>query len=212
MGPMRDEEIRADAARCWHQGIDGIYCFNMFPVRDRASADQSVSREIFKEIGDPKTLVGKNKCYQVGKGRPNDPCYTYNYLWGMLPVELHTTTTGMGATLKVLVADDIAAGEKERKIAVLKLRCRFENTSHEDKIDFILNGTALRKEKKTYPLVLKAHGTALVDSRNQKWYEMDIPKGTLTRGWNEINVTLKKRTPLRSPLKLAEAHILIEYH
>ncbi len=116
------------------------------------------------------------------------------------------------AILRLLLADDIAAGEKEGRTAIVKLRCRFENTSHEDKIDFYLNNTPLRIEKQTYPTVLKAHGPIYYQSCGQKWYEMDVPKRTLIRGWNEIQVAIKEGRALRQPLTLAEAHVLIEYH
>ncbi len=210
-GPKPIEEIRAEAARHWLQGADGLYCFNMFPVVDQRWPEQCVSPATFREIGDPLTLEGKDKCYQVCKGRTNDEYYPYNDLWGMLPLELHTTYSGVGPNLRVFVADDIENAQEAGKLAKLQLRCRFQNVSPTDACRFILNGRQLDGPSRTHPLAMKAHGTTLVDAAGQEWQTLDIPPKTLRRGWNEVGIGLLERTALRVPLKLAEVQITVTY-
>ncbi len=52
---------RAEAARAWKAGADGIYVFNCFNPRD----------PIYRELGDPKLLKGLDQEYQVNVGRLN---------------------------------------------------------------------------------------------------------------------------------------------
>ena len=210
-GPKPVEEVRAEAARNWKQGADGLYCFNMFPVRNQTAPEQCVSPEVFREIGDPQAMAGKNTCYQVCKGRPNDEYYPYNDLWGMLPVEVHTTHSGDGPTLRVYIADEVQKPRENRPPQACRLRCRFQNVSPTDRYRFQLNGHTLTDQRRSHPLILKAHGTPLVDGAGQEWHTLEIPAGVLKTGWNDVTVGLVERTALRVPLILAEAQVVLEY-
>ncbi len=80
-----------------------------------------------------------------------------------------------------------------------------------DSIEFSLNGKRLAVTKRFHPMVLKAHGTPLVDAAGQEWYELEVPRGVVRQGWNQVTLLLQARTQLAVPLKLEEACLTIEY-
>jgi hypothetical protein len=56
------EGWRATAANAFAQGADGISLFNLFPA-PRNDAHNELVRRAFSELGDPATLVGKDKLF-----------------------------------------------------------------------------------------------------------------------------------------------------
>ena len=59
------EYIRGAAAWWWHEGVNGIYLFNIFTHVDVRGLDSKRVHAPLKEIGDPAEIAGKNKLYGI---------------------------------------------------------------------------------------------------------------------------------------------------
>ena len=88
---------------------------------------------------------------------------------------------------------------------------RFDHAGPNDEIAISVNGSRLEVSRRHFPLVLKAHGTHLVDAAGQECYHVRIPKGIVRQGWNEVQVVLRERRPLSCPLRLEEVSLSITY-
>ena len=59
------EYVRGSAAWWWHNGVDGVYLFNLFTHERENRLDKKIVHAPLREIGDPATLVGKDKLYGI---------------------------------------------------------------------------------------------------------------------------------------------------
>lgn len=128
------EVLHGAFANWWQQGVDGIYCFNWtYAMPEDAerighllhdSVMAPVHRQLYREIGDPATLQGKDKTFVVqrrgggGSGAPGavgweTPRFFQNTnMFAQLPAELDNR--GKSDThLRLWVSDDLTA-EAER--------------------------------------------------------------------------------------------------
>ena len=104
--PENLEAWRAVAANAWHDGVDGVMSFNLFP-RLPGTPQTELARTAWQEMGDPEGLVGLDKLYCIEHLHYDDNCYLFKSVprEGRLPV---TISKGATVTRNLPVADDIS--------------------------------------------------------------------------------------------------------
>ena len=130
---------RAVAANAWHDGVDGVMSFNLFPHLP-GTPQTEIARTAWREMGDPEGLVGKDKLYCIEHLHYDDNCYLFKSVprEGRLPVTISKGTT---VTRNLPVADDIS-GLADR-IEKLRLRICLAGFEASDKINVKMNGAEL---------------------------------------------------------------------
>jgi hypothetical protein len=158
---------RAVAANAWHDGVDGVMSFNLFPKLPGTPQTES-ARTAWREMGDPKGLVGKDKLYCIEHLHYDDNCYLFKSVprEGRLPV---TISKGATVTRNLPVADDIS-GLADR-VDKLRLRIYLAGLDAGDKINVKINGTELTLAPEK-PL----------------WVVADVPPGAMQQGKNALAV------------------------
>jgi hypothetical protein len=133
--PYPPEIVRGIAANYWFNQPDGIYTFNWGP-----------EPELYKQIGSPETLTGKDKmfiAYVRNYHSWPDPYYPHNMIFSPLPVELRQVNADTPLIVPLHIADDVADAARAGKLAEVKLRVAVEQASDNDKITVKLNGREL---------------------------------------------------------------------
>jgi hypothetical protein len=158
---------RAAAANAWYDGVDGIMSFNLFPKLP-GTPQTETARTAWREMGDPKGLVGKDKLYCIEHLHYDDYCYLFKSVprEGRLPV---TIFKGATVTRNLPVADDIPG--LANRIEKLRLRVCLAGFEAGDKINVKMNGAelALAPEKPS-------------------WVVGDVPPEVMKQGKNKLAV------------------------
>jgi hypothetical protein len=165
--PENPAAWRAAAANAWHDGVDGVMSFNLFP-RLPGTPQTEFARTAWQEMGDPTGLVGKDKLFCIEHLHYDDNCYLFKSVprEGRLPV---TINKGATVTRNLPVADDIP-GLADR-IEKLRLRICLAGFESGDQINVKMNGTDLTPAPEK-PL----------------WVVADVPPEVMRQGKNILTV------------------------
>jgi hypothetical protein len=159
---------RARATNAWFQGVDGIYLFNQFNPK----------WPLWSEMGDPATLVGKEKLYYVNSriDRPD------RFLKGSNGLRtLPTLCPGAGLALKsgepnsteLLVAEDLAAAAKAGFTPTITACVEVPGLDDPKRLSLRLNG--------------QPAGTP---TRTDSWLDFPIQPASLKQGLNHVEFAL----------------------
>jgi len=114
---------RASAANRWREGADGMYLFNHFygqgEPRVAGQARVGPARDLLDELGDPETLVGRNKVYFSGRDADN-------YGVGMRLPTPKVLAAGERVELNIESADDTSRSRPERLVALVRIHGRHD--------------------------------------------------------------------------------------
>jgi len=181
------ESWRGAAANTWALGVDGIMTFNLFP--DRGGVE--LSRNVLREINDPKNFVAKDKLFCIEHLCDDD------YAWmirsvpreGRLPVCI---SKGSTVTRVLPVADDIAslAGGIRR----LRLRLYLDHLREPDKVSVRLNGEKL-----------------VTASDQPQWLAAEVAPALMKKGPNELAVTFERGKSASWALTLRSVELSVQY-
>lgn len=173
--PISTEMVRALATNYFYQGADGIYTFNWYP---HSSLYQD---PLHDEMGDPQTLIGKDKTFAADRGEPST-AYPHNWMNLPLPAELKA-----GQTLEapILVGEDFSKGLQPKRIDLAIHLDKFEAT---DSLLVLLNRKPLPQGiKSNNDIIIPLKGEQLTQGRNQ--ILISAIKGQFKLTGMEINVT-----------------------
>ena len=191
--PSSVEHWRGAAMNIWQAGADGIYTFNLFPVRPD---------ERFSQLGSPETLKGLDKiygvdyivmadfigCLQPGTAAPD-----------RLPIPL---ITGGPVTAKLQVGEDIVANAPEGKSAHTRLRLRLSKIAQGDEVTVKLNGQALGTATPAEPLAAEP-ATA--------WVELEPDPNLVQAGENLVEVELSTQRVIEESIVLDRLELAVRY-
>jgi hypothetical protein len=179
------EQFRAQAARHWQAGGDGMFLWNQHFLPFHA--DSRFDRQSWKEVGDPAVLARKDKHYLVGPAGRG----------GCLPLELRPSVT---TPVKIEIADDLAAAEREGVLRTVTLRLLIEQMTGPDRIEYTLNGVSLDPAAAIRRI-----------NYNDTWLDFDV-RHALRNGVNELTLTVRERNPrVALPLVLRSVEVLVAY-
>jgi hypothetical protein len=141
------EFFRGVAANWWHQGADSIMTFNWSNARPElcrkvgATPGPASQRQAYHEIGDPRTLRGKDKMFVVQRrgGYPWAEGYFNRNDDAVLPFEL--PGDGQPRSLQLRVGDHL--GDDGEQTAQVILRLVVFGADESDEIEVELNGASL---------------------------------------------------------------------
>ena len=195
------EMCRASAASYWQAGVDGIYLWNNQLISFNRDIDYDGQQ--WKDIGDPRLLVGRSKHYLVDNPHDRDaisPEYGGATIpAGPLPVNLNVA--GDSAEIPIDVGDDLASGMADGSLESAILRLMIVNLTAQDDVSFVLNGTSLDGACKSRRLLY-----------DDCWLEFDVSDGLMKQGWNSLGLTVNTRNPyVAAPLKIESVEALVNY-
>ena len=185
-GKVRDDTLvteRALASRWYRDGADGIYTWNLgTPFEYKTGEDLIETRgrsyACLYEIGDPKTLVGKDKLYRSESG----PVYHhYNFVSGIPPLPL-TIKPGTSQYVELRVGDAVETAAQAGILGGLSLELYLTGNVDDNKLSTTLNGQRLDRSER---IVLNA-----ADSTFMIRYQFTAP--LLNAGRNIIGVSLSR--------------------
>lgn len=180
---------RAFASNAWHAGADGLITFNLFP-RNPGTDQTKFVRQVWREIQNPKQLIGKDKLFCVDnlEGFPKT-----SYMFGTVPVEDRLPIqVDQGATVqRVLpVGDPIA--DLEDRVASLNLRIFLDGLQPNDQVSVQMNGINLSAAPE-----------------KAEWLSGKVPPSTMKQGDNIVSVMFESGSA--KTLKLASLELSVKY-
>ena len=152
---------RAIAANLFDAGADGVYVFNGF----------FASQDIWREIGEPETLAGKDKIFGVDQFT-GDTSFK-----GVREQELQP---GEGVSVHFQVGEDVKSGN----VSELRFRLHLWDLTDKDDMSVKLNGAVLSD--------LAPEGR-LQAAPAQHWLACRLQAGQVRRGENQVEIILNKR-------------------
>ncbi|NLO05493.1 MAG: hypothetical protein GX131_06635 [candidate division WS1 bacterium] len=165
------ECYRGRAMNAWAAGADGIHTFNLF----------SPTSQIFREIGDPASLVAKDKLYfaTIIDGGPNS-WLAGGAKYQTIPIitPSHPATLRRGEALEVdlRVGEDFAAAREAGAEPTVTLHLELPGITDVEQIDVSLNGQRL------------SGGTV-----SEGWLDLPVDATILQRGSNSVKIALADR-------------------
>ena len=161
---------RGGAMNVWNSGADGVYVFNAF---------HSTPAERWLEIGDPRTLAGRDKIFGLDRFHDGSRLSQAREL-ALEPGE------PLGARFQV--GEDVSAAD----VSGLRFRLHLWDYSIVDKIEVALNGEPLTGLEPADPTENPSTG---------QWLECRLQPDQVVRGENKVEVTVverdgSKQTPL----------------
>ena len=222
--------LRAAATNAWNQDVDGIYIFN-YNHCPTTNIDQS---EIFSQLGHLETLRYRSKRYAVapiahvvevydtGVIRPgfseeaHGPGAMYSSFKHQLPVTLRDQPTGVGEVIHLLVYDDLKTAVERGMLKSVILEITVAGFSRDDVFEFKVNGDAL-----PYPESPEVHlygryrmGPRWNGMQGNYALRFNLRSGDMLKwGWNELELTLRKRNPkLLYDFVVHDMFLDVEFH
>ena len=196
------EMCRASAATYWRAGVDGLYLWNNQLIR--FSRDINYSGQQWREIGDPKTLKGRDKHYLANKTPARKTTATESQppqaQPGPVPMEIDQP--GDTAAVRMDIADDVMGAKAGGNLEEATLRILLVNFTSVDDLEFRLNGETLDRTGATKYILY-----------NEYWLDFDVSSSpALRQGWNDIEIEVKSRNNrIGVPLTLDSVEAIIRY-
>ena len=159
-GKPYQEYTRAVAAWWWHSGADGIYLFNVFTFEHEVGIDREVTHAPLKDVGDPALLAGKDKLYAIERLLEGDM-----FSLGMERAQLPTVLDIHERKLALSMGPDA-----DDPTAQFKIHAWTKGGETDTKLWMRLNHRLLETVGKD------GH------------YEVEVPKGTMRVGRNELSI------------------------
>ena len=165
--PVHHEALRAASDYYWHKGANGLYVFNLFDQRDLRNApfSQDYIYQPMSEIGDPATLVGKNKLYAIQPSSDRGFCHQGSEK-APLPIALDQSEH----LLPLEIGFDANSSQ-----AKFTIRAWTTGGTKDDRVWFRLNNHLLET---------RCEG---------QWYEALVPHGVLRSGSNHLSIFCNRR-------------------
>ena len=204
---------RALAARWLQAGADGIYLWNLgspfeYFTDNRLIEQRTREYACLTEIGDPKTLAGKDKEYHSGyhkNGKRVNKNYHFVSGYPLLPL---TLKPGDSQKIPMRIGDDVEAAARAGQIKRLPLEVCLKGTLKESSLSITLNGQRLAGGER---IVLDAE-----DSTFMMRYQLSAPP--LKVGQNIIEVSSAeqgrpdaKRAGAAAFVTLLKVRLLVDY-
>ena len=190
LSEMSKESWLGAAANTWALGVDGIMTFNLFPSLP-GTPETTLAREVWREIGQPKNLAGKDKLFCIEHLHDDDYCWMIRSVSreGRLPVSV---SKGATVTRVLPVADDIPGlANRMRK---LRLRLYLDHFQEPDKVSVRINGVKL----------------AAMPEQPQ-WLGADVPPHVMRRGPNELAITFERGSSASWALTVRSVELRVQY-
>ena len=167
---------RGRAMNAWAAGADGLHMFNFFDP----------NAEIWREIGDPKSLLAMDKLYFVNV-RDGDPRrylargLEYRTLSDFGPSQPRLITPSKPVTLEINIGDDLSAAQSLGQKPSVQLHVEAPGVQRAEQLRVKLNGVELA-------------GGAL----NQGWVDYPAPQTAVRRGVNQVEVALNAESSIKA--------------
>jgi hypothetical protein len=198
---------RALGLRLYDEGVDGFYTFNWY-ARKRSR------RDILQQLADPESMRMATKTYITTVRPYRAPGSGFagigdqDRIYGEVPVELHPTQTGAGATVTWKISDDApAAGDRLQGIT---LRLHVRDWSPLDELAVAYDGKLLGEPTVRFSAAENDAITSQVDP--VAWLEYGLDAHAGSRGAHTVEISLQKRNPdLSSALVLLDVDLEIIY-
>ncbi|MBP86600.1 MAG: hypothetical protein CMJ64_07790 [Planctomycetaceae bacterium] len=196
-GQASIDMLRAAAGGYWHEGATGIHLFNFDchcsgAGRPGLPMFNDAEREVLNQIGDPQTLIGKNKHYYVTRDIEGHTPGESGEM--QLPLDL---LAGQKRRLQFTVSDDISVATRDQSLETAFLKVSWTgNSTAASQITFSVNGKTLKIADGPSPWVF--HRAPIRQGKNQ--IELLGPKddtdSTLRIEGVENVIVFKKTKPI----------------
>jgi hypothetical protein len=210
--PVDKDRMRNRAvAGAYHAaGASGIYVFNWY-------ADQDSKRELLTQIGSPDSLRGTDKIYAathryVRNEGPWRGALRNDRIHGEVPVALKRTLTGDGPTIKLAVADDLAADISKR----IELRVRLRQWVKGDIVRLVWDGAEVTNVQTRYDIekasTANPFAADIYDVGPAVWLSSVLSAGDVAMGEHSVKVVLVERHPqMVCDIVLTDVELVITY-
>jgi len=201
---------RAVAYNYLNSGVDGLYLYNWH-------ANAESRRNLLNEIGTIDSLKDRDKMYaathrydpQSGEWRG---AFTFDRIWGDVPVKLDKTFTGTGPEIIMTLHDRFTPNSAPNII----LRLRFEEYLQGDIINIFWDGDLLQNVGVEYQIQEDAQGNPfggqIYDWSSAVWLSTVLPKSVATAGSHKIMVVLEKRNvQVKSDILLTNVEVVVQH-
>ena len=201
---------RAVAYNYLNSGVDGLYLYNWH-------ANRESRRSLLNEIGTIDSLKDKDKIYaathrydpQTGEWRG---AFTYDRVWGDVPVKLDKTFSGIGPEIRITLHDEFASGSEPN----ILLRLRLEEYSQVDNVKIFWDGNLLDNVELEYQLQEDAQGNPfggqIYDWSSAVWLSAVLSQSIADVGSHRIMVSLEKRNAqVKSDVVLTNVEIVVKH-
>jgi hypothetical protein len=185
-------QLRAASASLLDRGCDGLYAWFMrWPLGDQ-------ERSSLSELGDRDLMQEKDKHYVLARSAQD----MENQYPVALPIEINADDREKHAIV-FYCADDAQEG----RVSQVLLKIKIVDLVSEDRLEVALNGKSLVSE------VCRREYGWIVAPYQSMWLVFDLQKVRPRQGKNLLEISLVGRPEdLVSPLKVAEAEVLVKYH
>ena len=201
---------RAVAYNYLNSGVDGLYLYNWH-------ANRESRRSLLNEIGTIDSLKDKDKIYaathrydpQTGEWRG---AFTYDRVWGDVPVKLDKTFSGIGPEIRITLHDRFASDSAPD----ILLRLRLEEYSQGDNVKILWDGNLLDNVELEYQLQEDAQGNPfggqIYEWSSAVWLSAVLPESKANVGSHRIMVALAKRNAqVKSDVVLTNVEIVVKH-
>ena len=201
---------RAVAYNYLNSGVDGLYLYNWH-------ANRESRRSLLNEIGTIDSLKDKDKIYaathrydpQTGEWRG---AFTYDRVWGDVPVKLDKTFSGIGPEIRITLHDRFASDSDPN----ILLRLRLEEYSQGDNVKILWDGNLLDNVELEYQLQEDAQGNPfggqIYEWSSAVWLSAVLPESKANVGSHRIMVALAKRNAqVKSDVVLTNVEIVVKH-
>ena len=201
---------RAVAYNYLNSGVDGLYLYNW-------PANRESRRSLLNEIATIDSLKDKDKIYaathrydpQTGEWRG---AFTYDRVWGDVPVKLDKTFSGIGPEIRITLHDQFASDSQPN----ILLRLRLEEYSQGDNVKIFWDGNLLDNVELEYQLQEDAQGNPfggqIYDWSSAVWLSAVLSQSIADVGSHRIMVSLEKRNAqVKSDVVLTNVEIVVKH-
>jgi len=193
------EGFRGVTANFYRAGADGIYFWNLgtpFEYKDGQELITIRNRYYasLSELGDAKTLVGKDKLFCVDDLVLN----YYQHISSLRPLPVQLTEQ-QAQQIAFEVSDDVQAADKQGRLSDLTLALLFKGQSREQALHLCLNGEPLPSGE----VIERSAETLEINYR--------LSPAKVKLGRNVLEASLKESPDNKKPVKLDGVKLWVKY-
>jgi hypothetical protein len=199
---------RALSSNWYRAGADGVYMFNVatpFELKNGRNLIETRKKQYacLYEVGNPKTLIGKNKIFAVDIKKDKSLKY-YKFVSVKEPLPISSQGPiyhGLLRHIPITIGDDIKEAKDKGFSAKATLLIKASGPATEDMFGFVFNGRLLKNQ----------NFTRLDETKQEYKFQFDIEPSTLKIGKNFLAIWANSKPKPRKPVEIYSIILKVDY-